>query len=309
LTHALQEVDTQKKWLESIQIFAAYFDENDAPFLTERLGRWIDEESDAFMVQFFRDPQGSRIPVYLSVVNDIYNPNGSDFKNPDLVSRLLLNSETRAKHMAELLALVSRGPFDGLEIDYERVKREDWKPFLEFCENLSEELGKSGKMLRVVLEPQGKYYEAPFPEGPEYVIMAYNLFGGHSGPGPKADPDFIKRLASWAADLKVKPRLALATGGFIWEGEANGKNITESEAHLMYQREGIAPTRDPQSGYLVFQVPLQSKKSQTVWFADGETLAFLANVARESGFTDFALWSFSGNRRYSLNHWKNAVAK
>jgi spore germination protein YaaH len=313
MTQALQEANAQKKGLESVQIFAVYFDRMDRPFLPERIESWIEEESAGFLEKFSQEPKGVQIPVHLSIVNDIYDPKGSDFKNSDLVSRLLRDSETRARHIADLLAILSRWPFDGLEIDYERVRAEDWKSFLDFCGELHAELKARNKVLRVILEPQERFYASPFPEGPEYVIMAYNLFGAHSGPGPKANPKFIRRIASWVNSMETKPRLALATGGFIWdEGQKPGKqaqSLTESEAHLLYQREGITPERDPASGYLVFKFPSDSKNPKTVWFADGETLAFLADAARQSGFADFALWSFAGNRRYSLDQWKNEAVK
>ena len=35
--------------------------------------------------------------------------------------------------------------------------------------------------------------DAPYSVGPEYMVMLYNLYGLHSGPGPKADGPFIEK--------------------------------------------------------------------------------------------------------------------
>jgi spore germination protein YaaH len=296
-------------------MFAAYFDESGAPVLTERVQRWISREAEAFRGTFRRQPDGPAIPIWLSVVNDILTPDGTVFKDPDIVSRLVGTEEARKAHIEKLLSLVSSGPFDGLEIDYERVRRDDWKPFLLFCAALHDALAAEGKALRVVLEPKKEYYGEAFPDGPEYVIMAYNLFGPHSGPGPRADAAFIERLSEMTASMDPRPRLALATGGFIWDGgRSKGgadavRYLTESEARLVMQREGAKPERDEGSGYLNFSFPEGSRNQSVVWFADGETLAFLAAAAKSAGFRDFALWSFQGNRKFSLDAWRTEVTK
>jgi hypothetical protein len=308
MSMALREANAQREGLESVQIFAVYFDKDDILFLSEQMTHWLGEEFDRFSGTFTQMEGGRRIPLYLSVVNDVYDKRGTSFKDPDIVSRLLRTKEARNAHIDALLGLLDRWPFDGLEIDYERVKQEDWRIFLSFCRDLHEKLEARGKSLRVVLEPQKKYFSEKFPSGPEYVIMAYNLFGTHSEPGPKAAPRFIKEIASWAETMDVMPRLALATGGFLWDMNTKQvRGITESEANLTMQREGAVPKRDEESGYLVFQFPPNSSAPQIVWFADGETLAFLVSSAKQSGFKDFALWRFAGNRIFSLNTWKTEV--
>jgi hypothetical protein len=75
------------------------------------------------------------------------------------------------------------------------------------------------------------------------------------------------------------------------------------------QREGAEPERDEGSGYLRFSFPAGSRGQSAVWFADGETLAFLASAAKSAGFRDFALWSFQGNRKFSLDAWRTEVTK
>lgn len=316
MTQALREANAQKKGLESLQIFAAYFDKEDNAFLSDRILRWIEEEAPRFREKFVQKKDGPQIPIYLTIVNDLFDANGkTSFKNPDLVTRLLATPESRGAHIASLLTLVAKGTFDGLDIDYERVKKEDWTTFLQFCQDLNGEIEKQGKYLRVVLEPKKEYYAEPFPEGPEYVIMAYNLFGFHSGPGPKANPELIKRIATWSEGMTPRPRLAFASGGFLWDTEKAEKDpdrirqLTEMEARLLAQKEGIEPQRDKDSHYLVFQFPEKAKKPKVVWYADGETLAFLAKTAKEYGFSDFALWCFAGNRRFSLDTWRTEVTE
>jgi hypothetical protein len=164
--------------------------------------------------------------------------------------------------------------------------------------------------LRFLLEPKEKYLKTSLPAGPQYVLMAYNLHGAHSGPGPKADHVFLRTLAEWCEHLPVKPGLALATGGFAWRpGKVVG--LTESKASAWAKGGRTEPSRDPGSGSLFFSstdkvsgspIPAADMTGATceIWFADGRTLAGWAKSAKKHGFGEISIWRLGGNARESL---------
>lgn len=288
---------------DRVILFAAYFSSNDKPFLQENLQEFISEEL-----------AGLSTPgreVYLSIVNDRFNEGGgATLKDPALVTRLMASPDSRTRHKEDLLQLLSYGPFAGLELDYEKVKEKDWPVLLDFAAELSRDLAVKGKKLRVVLEPRKGCLQAALPNGPEYVLMAYNLFGSHSGPGPKADFAFLEKLASWCAHMPVKPRLALATGGFAWGNDGTAP-LTEEKATTLMQGLKQAPDRDTGSGYRHLRTKDESKSARTlveavrgvyteIWFADGETLGGLAAKAKALGFSGLDLWRLGGNRKDSI---------
>lgn len=57
-------------------------------------------------------------------------------------------------HKDDLLRLLASGPFDGLEIDYERVDPQAWATLLDFAADLANQLAAHGKKLRFLLEPK-----------------------------------------------------------------------------------------------------------------------------------------------------------
>lgn len=288
--------------LYSVVAFAAYFDADDTMFLNRRFQEWLD--NDVFPSKF-------KSKIFLSVVNDIvYEDKPNVLKDPDLVSRLMETPESRALHRRALVELVRKGGFAGLEIDYEKVKKKDWSRFIEFCGQLYQDLAQHKLGLRVVLEPKKEYLSQPLPPGPQYSIMAYNLHGGHSKPGPKANPSFISRIASYCRSGKIdpKPRLALSTGGFSWNSDGTVTSVTEEQAREMAVEAGAVLRRHPYSRYLAFTyvdaVADENGEEQDitreVWFADADTFAHLIDAGRKVGFTKFDIWRLGGNSPSAL---------
>ncbi len=278
--------------LASTQIFAAYFDENDNPYIPEKYREWLRDNRE----ELFRNSD-----FHLTIVNDIVPASGeSAEKDPDLLSRLLATPEARERHRHALVDLAESVGCAGLDIDYERIKSEDWPAFLDFAAGLDRDLSSRGLALRVVLEPKKLYLETPLPKGPEYVLMAYNLFGGHSGPGPKADPEFIFRLREWCENGGNTMRLALSAGGFVWRENGKTRSVTENQAAELALQNDVKMRRDPISLYLNYSYQDENGETFTVWYADGVTFRNLIQAGRAADFTDFALWRLGGNARETI---------
>lgn len=295
----------------NVVLFAAYFNLESRPFLSDDMRRMLKNNPRKNL-----PPDGK---LFLSVVNDVfYTPEKSLEKDPTLIKNLMSTEKSRAAHRDDLLKLVASGPFDGLEIDYERVEKEDWPTLLDFAADLSKQLAARGKKLRFLLEPKSRYMQNPLPQGPEYVIMGYNLFGGHSGPGPKANDAFLRKLARESSAIVrrtgEKMGLALATGGFAWptaSGKAKILGIRENAAAAWARGSQATLIRDPDSHALHFvasdtapgsPIPARSAKNinYEIWYADGETLAHWIKTGRAAGFGNISLWRLGGNTRESL---------
>ncbi|TVY04513.1 glycosyl hydrolase family 18 protein [Cohnella terricola] len=287
--------------LTSLQMFAAYFDPSDRLLITED----------------FRDalPQIREIAVrkelkelYLTLVNDIVFPDETaSQKDPGLVSRLVADWSSRKRHIDEIVDIVDTIGLSGVELDYERVAENDWPHFVQLIRELQARLNTKGKSLRVVFEPRAPIEKLDLPEGPTYVMMAYNLYGGHSGPGPKADDAFIAKHAARMKKLPGSPYIALATGGFDWQletGKAVG--ITEGQAAKLAERSSSAPLRDGSSGGLRFDYKDSNQAKHTVWYADGTTLAQWINAAKNAGIYNIAIWKLDELSPESLNQLRSS---
>ena len=285
---ALKETHAFPDSFSSLVCFEAYFD-------TE--GNWIlPPESQ----QLLEDMRKSDTPVYLSLVNDVQQPDGSFVqKSRDFLAQQLLDPAARNAHIVKIMQMVRVCGVRGLEIDYENFKKDTelWSAFTDFIGQLWSVLSHNGIALRVVMECGAPEY-AVFPEGPVYICMCYNLYGYHSGPGPKADKTFLEGLGESWKSVPGEVHMAFATGGFVWNGSTVENALTEREAQEWLAQQGEKAKRDPDSGAL--KAVYFGDQKTTLWYADGETLAFWRDILRDMGYTHFDLFRLGGNDPDSL---------
>lgn len=270
--------------LDRAMAFAALFDADGRPILPPEAEELLWDMQVAFA--------GTDAQVYLSVVNDQQTRSGTVGKSNALLHRLLGSDKAMEQHIDDLIMLVDSARVDALEIDYENLGDDEplWQRFTLFIERLYAQLQRDGIALRVVLPWDAPRYAA-LPQGPEYTVMCYNLYGAHSGPGPKADIAFLAEIAALYADAPRPLRIAFATGGYDWS--ANGvESITQQEAERRLALLAMAPTRDAASGALTASYTLDGV-SHTLWYADGETLRLWQECM--AAFDGFDLFRLGGN--------------
>ena len=256
--------------------------------------------------EMMTSPLSSEPLHFLTLVNDVVFADGrpSLLKDRAVMELLLATPESRAKHIADIVYLIERYGFDGVELDYETLHRQPGlaELFALFCFELWEVLEPQNIALRIVLEPSFPVARIELPAGPDYVVMFYNLFGPGTAPGPKADEDFIRRTAQIMQALPGSVTIAFATGGFVWtEGSTAAQGLTEAQAWELLVSSGAEANRDPGSGALYFSYTGPEGLMHTVWFADGETLNHWMDIANdEVGTYRFAIWRLGNNRPESF---------
>ncbi len=285
---ALMETAAFPEGFESLICFEAYFDLN---------GDWLlPPESEALLAEMKK----GGVPVYLSLVNDVQQEDGSFVqKSKDFLREQLLTPAARSAHISKIMRLIKTYELDGLEIDYENFKKDTelWSAFTVFLRQLYAILSHNGVKLRVVMECQAPEY-AVFPEGPVYSCMCYNLYGYHSGPGPKADIAFLEELGeSWKA-VPGEVHMAFASGGFVWAGSKVDKGLTEKQAKNWLVEHSAEARRDSKSGAL--KASVYDGRKYTLWYADGETLSVWRDTLRAMGYSHFDLFRLGENTSDSL---------
>ncbi|MNN12827.1 putative sporulation-specific glycosylase YdhD [compost metagenome] len=270
--------------IDSLQLFAAYYNEQDKLYFTENMTKAMPQILDITGNNGLTD-------VTLTVVNDRFDSQGKVVqKDPKLITRLVSTKASRTQHIDELVDTVNNYGFSGLEIDYEQIPDKDWNNVCLFYKELYQRLNAAGKTLRIVLEPKAKVASLPLPKGPVYVMMAYNLYGTHSGPGPKADNAMITDLAKKMKKLPGNHVIALSLGGYDWSTTGEVKSLTEQQAAKLVQTNLSIPERDKNSGALHYKYKDENGIQHTVWYADNETLSQWMNVAAKAGIYNIALW-------------------
>ena len=275
--------------LDSLHLFAVYFNAQDKLLVNEAM-----QDMQMGIQETFQQLEIAAPPrLYMTVVNDIWQEDGTSLqKDTRLVTRLVESEASRQSHIEELLELADAYGLDGIELDYERIGEQDWDRVVLLITELYDQLAERGKSLRVVLEPEAPLEALTLPQGPEYVVLAYNLYGTHSGPGPKADPSFVKKQARRLKQISGDHVLALAAGGFDWQqgGEGKVRSVTEQRAKELVEEHQAAPVRDEESGSLHFNYRDDQGIEHIVWYADQITLSQWMRAAQQQGIHQIALW-------------------
>lgn len=291
LENAKEEINELKNNLDSIYYFAAYFDGNDKLYLPQEIIKTFSDIKVSFKDEEFNH--------YLSFVNDIkYENKSSSLKDTELLYRLLENEESRRNHIEGIIKLTKEYGFDGIEIDYERIRKDMqlWDKFLIFCDELYKRADNENLKLRITLESSTPFDKLSFPKGPAYSVMCYNLYGSHSGAGPKADIDFLKKILENMSYLSGRKELAIATGGFDWTGDKKAISITEEKAIELQNEYKTNYKRDLSSKAVYFDYVDNNGVSHTVYYADNETLSHWISIINESNKYGIALWKLGGNK-------------
>lgn len=281
---AMDEIDDLGDSLESLLYFGAYFDVQGRLFVPDEIAKLKERIGQTY-------GETSPRPAYLTFINDkLLAQGGSSLKDTALLYALLETPDARRAHIADILALTEAGGYDGVEIDYEAIRKDMvlWGHFINFIAELSQEAQRRGLPLRVVLEPGIPYEALSFPEGPQYVIMCYNLHGPGSEPGPKADDAFLLELVKKTANLPGGRHFALATGGFEWVG-TSVTALSQEEARVLSRQEKATLQRDAGSQAVSFAYRRQDGVHQ-VWYADSITLAHWMSLLRGTGDFGITLW-------------------
>lgn len=278
-----------RKKMDAISYFAVSYDENDALHVPEGI------------YAMAKEYKGKKLETYLSFTNDIVGKRRSE-KDRELLWRLLGNDAAIDKTVEDMVMLAKQFDVYGVELDYENFAKDKklLQQYLIFTYRLSSSCMQNNLKLRIVLEPSVPF-DAGFAKGPEYVVMFYNLYGKHSGPGAKADAAFIEKTLAKMEALPDKRAVAFATGGCLWQdygllGLTSGERrfITQREAVELAEKHGAVPERDAESAALHFSFEADGHKTE-IWYADSETLNAWITLAANRGITSVNIWRLGGN--------------
>lgn len=280
-----KEIRTLDKELKNICYFAVNFNSNNELVIPEKL------------ISCYNQTKGYDYNKYITIVNDKINSDGSSsLKDINLLKALLNNPHSRSNHIEDIISLAVKYNFDGIEIDYEQIKNDMklWDDYILFINELYQKSEKKGLKLRALLEPNTPFDKLSFDEGPTYVVMCYNLHGGFSEPGEKANPKFIRSLMDKTSKIPGKKDFAIATGGFNWASNGKTTTVSESEANRILKEYRAKVERDDGSQCLFFNYKDEDNIEHEVWYADKITLKSWMKVIRETGH-GISIWRLGGN--------------
>jgi spore germination protein YaaH len=276
------------------------------------LTTYADAEEDQEIINFAKK---NNVKV-LALVANLPDHNEGEEWDAQRVDKVIASSEARKKHIADLISLVEAKNFDGIDIDYEALKRQQRENFSLFIEELAQELHKRDKVLGVAIHPKTGEYKPEEDNGSQaqdlkrisrvadqLYYMTYLEYGTFSPPGPPGSIGWIEKVVRYSLEELAIPREKIFMGiglmGVRWKDKGNGDYIGDKddvqyqEALTLAQKEKLTPLWDHASRtpYLEYE---ENNTKYVLWFENKDSIMQRFELAERLSVNGIAFWRLGG---------------
>ncbi len=226
------------------------------------------------------------------------------------MSAMIEDPAVRAAHVANIVALVGRMGYDGIDIDYESFGLSTRDAFSAFAGELSDAMRAQGWLLSVTVHAKTAD-EATWTEGAAaqdwprladaadiFRIMAYDYHNLAGAPGPIGPPGWTKDVLDYAASVTDLSRVwvGLHFYGLNWQRRSAPVAITWEGVQRWVESFGLEVQRDPADMEAHVELHVSGLPRQNVYVADSTGLAFKLDLLQEA-FPDLGgvtIWGLGG---------------
>lgn len=224
-------------------------------------------------------------------------------------THLLLSEKHLRESIISQLVKAAKS-YDGLQIDWELVPKNDDMIFYNFLKTLKKKL--NGKMLTLAIPARVKTlekdpydYERLSKVADKIIVMAYDQHWSSSAPGPIASPDWGKRIYDYAKTKIPEEKLVLGAPfyGRAWVNEDIGNRAWTNLSTERIMRENKIKDSDiktDKNGNKYFTMKRQ--RTITFYFDDTESEINRLKFYQEAGAERIAFWRIGQENPEIWNH-------
>lgn len=225
-----------------------------------------------------------------------YSNRLGDF-DPRAAHRLLSSPRRINAVAARLASYVEAGPWDGVNVDLERVRAADARGLVHLVQAVQDAMPDARTVTVDVSAStsladyrRGGYDLAGLAGAADVVkLMTYDQHGpSWSGPGPIGALPWQRRAL--ATLLKVVPRsqvdLGVAGYGYTWPRRGTGHSVTVAQARRLVARAGVRPRWHARAGEWTARLPNGTR----LWWSDRRSYRLRVALARRHGLHGLGVW-------------------
>ncbi|MGA8518794.1 MAG: glycosyl hydrolase family 18 protein [Pseudonocardiaceae bacterium] len=222
------------------------------------------------------------------------------------VAAMLHNPAAMTRHINDVVALVQREGYAGIDIDYEDLRAGDREVFTTFVTQLADALHDKDKILSIAVfakttdagEDQrnvAQDYAAIGAAADEVRLMAYDYHWADSTPGPVAPITWVRQVLDYAKTQMPARKIVLGipVSGYDWV-DGQGEVVSWLQcfgrtrayhATLQYDRLSQSPS---------FKYTDAQGREHEVWFENAESTTAKLDAAKATGIRGVYLWMIGG---------------
>ena len=206
------------------------------------------------------------------------------------------------KQVAEIIKEIEKYDFDGIDIDFEKIKSTEKEGYLLFLKKLQEELHSKEKILSVTVIAKTRDstidtlavqdFKVIGELADQVKIMTYDYTLQTSTiPGPIAPIDWIKEVISYASEYIPSEKISLGIHlyAYLWKGE-KASALTYSSVQNLINNSKIPQEykSDIAEGYS--QYTCSDGATCTLYFQNKQGVAERVALAKESNLLGVSYW-------------------
>ncbi|RLE79996.1 MAG: hypothetical protein DRJ51_06680 [Thermoprotei archaeon] len=219
----------------------------------------------------------------------------------ETVHRILSTPDLRRKVVKQLIEIVLKREYDGINIDFENIPPEDRAYLTEFMREFYETFKQYGKIVSIDVAAKtsetctgwsGAYdYGGLAKYCDLFIIMIYDYHYSGGSPGPISPLEWFERVLDYA--LSKVPREKIVAGipfyGYDWPVGGRGKGVTYSQAIRLAELYGAKVRFDWESGEATFSYVVSGVRHE-VWFNIAKSTELRIKLALRKGVNKIAAW-------------------
>lgn len=237
--------------------------------------------------------------------------------NNQLITALVNDSRSKERLTTELLELLPRKGYRGVDVDFEYIKAEDRDAFTAFVAELTGIMNVNGYQVSVALAPktsddqqgllyQGKDYGGLGAAANYTLLMTYEWGYSRSEPMAVAPINKVRQVVDYAVTRipREKLRLGIPNYGYDWtlpyvKGETVAQSIGNQEAIGIAIAHGAVIQFDElaQTPYFRYE---ENGREHEVWFEDVRSMQAKFSLLREYNLGGANYWQIM---RLFLPNW------
>jgi cellulose synthase/poly-beta-1,6-N-acetylglucosamine synthase-like glycosyltransferase/spore germination protein YaaH/peptidoglycan/xylan/chitin deacetylase (PgdA/CDA1 family) len=255
----------------------------------------------------------NKIPV-MPMLSNYYNEKWDG----NAVHKFISSPVKRKSLIDNLLKLLVKNKFSGLNIDFETLAESNDENLSQFQKELYETLHKKGFIVTQDIPPFNTDYNMrDLSKYNDFVVlMAYDLHYATSKPGPVSPIDWVEEAV--INSLKYLPPekliVSVPTYGYDWPDGDEGNDITFEEAIVTAKESEGEIDFDNDYFNLDYDYYDDNDHRHQVWFSDAATCFNTMRLAADYNAAGVALWRLGGEDKriwnfYQMNLSKDSLAK
>jgi len=285
------------------EVFAYYyyraFDEfqANADSITDVALRWFETNANGDLFYEYQDDYNKVLQFARD--NDIKTHASVVFMDKDGMHALLSDPARRQFLVAQLSEQVKQNDYDGVNIDFEFLGKDDRDNFSLFLQELKQSLGND-KQLSVALFActksqswlAGYDYAAIGGIVDRVVIMAYDYNYKTSPAGPVAPLWWVEDVVAYLKTIipAEKILLGLPTYGYDWGEGINTATVTAKRLESLKSQYNLTESFDEASMSPYYSYVDNNGVSHQIWLENRESLNTKLDVALDNNLAGVSFW-------------------